>query len=254
MHPRPWGSDGTARRPVDRGQKTRTCSSSCLTGRQVWGYHPIHERSLGQHRPPVRRDLDPDDVPKIVSVDDHVIEPPDVWTSRLPSKYADVMAPVRAQRGTMNFVGGVFTFEHDRGRRRGRLVALRGQPVPAHPARGRRRVRPRRGQGRAASPTRRCARAAGTRPPASRTWTRTGPRRPMCFPSASRASAVRRFNEAKDKELADLCVKAYNDWRSRSGAATRDGRLIPLHHRAAVGRRSSPPPRSAATPPAACAA
>ena len=28
--------------------------------------------------------------PKIVSVDDHVVEPPDTWSSRLPKKYADV--------------------------------------------------------------------------------------------------------------------------------------------------------------------
>ena len=57
------------------------------------------------------RDLDPDDVPRIVSVDDHIIEPPDVWTSRLPSKYADVMPRSVRMRGTMNFVGGVFSFE-----------------------------------------------------------------------------------------------------------------------------------------------
>jgi hypothetical protein len=29
------------------------------------------------------------DVPWIVSVDDHVIEPPSVWASRLPAKYRD---------------------------------------------------------------------------------------------------------------------------------------------------------------------
>jgi len=57
------------------------------------------------------RDLDPEDVPKIVSVDDHIIEPPDVWTARIPSKYADVMPRSVRMRGTMNFVGGVFSFE-----------------------------------------------------------------------------------------------------------------------------------------------
>ena len=30
------------------------------------------------------------DIPWIVSLDDHVVEPPDVWTSRLPAKYRDV--------------------------------------------------------------------------------------------------------------------------------------------------------------------
>ena len=30
----------------------------------------------------------PSDVPLIISVDDHVCEPPDLWSSRLPSKYS----------------------------------------------------------------------------------------------------------------------------------------------------------------------
>src|SRR5213083_1462228 len=29
------------------------------------------------------------EMPWIVSVDDHVVEPPDLWTSRLPKKYRD---------------------------------------------------------------------------------------------------------------------------------------------------------------------
>ena len=29
------------------------------------------------------------DFPKIISVDDHVIEPPNVWQDRLPAKYKD---------------------------------------------------------------------------------------------------------------------------------------------------------------------
>ena len=37
--------------------------------------------------------------PLIISVDDHVVEPPNVWSDRLPSKYADVGPRiVRARR------------------------------------------------------------------------------------------------------------------------------------------------------------
>ena len=41
------------------------------------------------------------DIPWIVSLDDHVVEPPDLWTSRLPARYRDVgphivMAPTGA--------------------------------------------------------------------------------------------------------------------------------------------------------------
>lgn len=47
--------------------------------------------------------------PKIISVDDHTVEPPNVWRDRLPSKYQDrgpriLRAPLRE----MTFLGGKF--------------------------------------------------------------------------------------------------------------------------------------------------
>ena len=50
------------------------------------------------------------DLPKIISVDDHVLEPATVWSDRLPAKYRDVgprivRAPVKA----IEFIGGKFT-------------------------------------------------------------------------------------------------------------------------------------------------
>ena len=36
------------------------------------------------------------------------------------------------------------------------------------------------------------------------------------------------FLERKDKELADLCVKAYNDWMFDEWCAGTNGRLVPL--------------------------
>ena len=32
----------------------------------------------------------PEPLPKIISVDDHVVEPPNVWQDRLPAKYAEI--------------------------------------------------------------------------------------------------------------------------------------------------------------------
>ena len=29
------------------------------------------------------------DIPRIISVDDHVVEPPNLWQDRLPAKYLD---------------------------------------------------------------------------------------------------------------------------------------------------------------------
>src|SRR5688500_16798156 len=53
------------------------------------------------------------EVPKIISVDDHVVEPPDLWTNRLPAKYQDRAPRIVRERCTMKMVGGVFTFERN---------------------------------------------------------------------------------------------------------------------------------------------
>ena len=49
--------------------------------------------------------------PKLISVDDHVIEHANVWQDRLPAKYRDVGPRVVQERGHMQFVGGVFSYE-----------------------------------------------------------------------------------------------------------------------------------------------
>jgi predicted TIM-barrel fold metal-dependent hydrolase len=51
------------------------------------------------------------EIPRIISVDDHVVEPPDLWTSRLPAKYRDVGPRVVRDRARFSFVGGVFSYE-----------------------------------------------------------------------------------------------------------------------------------------------
>src|SRR6516162_2556582 len=35
----------------------------------------------------------------IVSVDDHVIEPPNVWLDRVPARYRDIAPPIEVQAG-----------------------------------------------------------------------------------------------------------------------------------------------------------
>ena len=75
------------------------------------------------------------DIPKIISVDDHVVEPADVWQKRLPKKYLDVgPRVVRAPLGEMTFVGGNFSVRSKGEGNPLRLVALRGQEDPADAA------------------------------------------------------------------------------------------------------------------------
>jgi predicted TIM-barrel fold metal-dependent hydrolase len=49
----------------------------------------------------------------------------------------------------------------------------------------------------------------------------------LCFPTFPRFCG-QTFSEAKDKDLALLCVKAYNDWMIDDWCAPSGGRLIPL--------------------------
>ena len=52
------------------------------------------------------------EIPKIISVDDHVIEPPNVWQDRLPEKFKEVGPRLdRRKVKDMKFVGGVFCYE-----------------------------------------------------------------------------------------------------------------------------------------------
>ena len=41
------------------------------------------------------------EIPKIISVDDHVVEPPDLWVERLPSKYKDKGPRVERDRAIL---------------------------------------------------------------------------------------------------------------------------------------------------------
>jgi predicted TIM-barrel fold metal-dependent hydrolase len=51
------------------------------------------------------------EIPRIISVDDHVVEPPDLWSSRLPAKYRDRGPRVERDRAKFSFKGGKFSFE-----------------------------------------------------------------------------------------------------------------------------------------------
>ena len=51
-------------------------------------------------------------IPRIISVDDHVIEPPNVWQDRLPEKFKAVGPRIERRKvKNMKFVGGVFSYE-----------------------------------------------------------------------------------------------------------------------------------------------
>ena len=148
------------------------------------------------------------DLDWIVSVDDHVIEPPNVWLDRLPKKYHDVCPRVIRESD-----GNEFWVYEDKKMITGGLGAVAGRPpeditIEGYPYS---QMRP------------------GCFDPAERLkdMDEAGVLASLNFPSIPRFCG-QLFWEAKDKELALLCVKAYNDWMIDEWCGTAPGRYIPL--------------------------
>jgi predicted TIM-barrel fold metal-dependent hydrolase len=167
--------------------------------------------------------------PRIISVDDHVVEPAGVWQDRLPRKYLDVgPRVVRKPLGEMVFIGGKFSYK------------------PAED-----------GDGMMCDwwyyedlkyPLTRLSAAVGfDREEVKITSITFDEMRPGCYDPKARLDDMdvnwveaslsfptfprfcgQTFLEADDKELALLCVKAYNDWMVEEWCGGSGGRLIPL--------------------------
>jgi predicted TIM-barrel fold metal-dependent hydrolase len=166
-------------------------------------------------------------IPAIVDVDAHVVEPRDVWTSRLPAKYRDVGPRiVYAPAGEIKLVGSSYIeapgtegpdvawwFYEDRQTSLKRYVAAAGIPAEEVTLSGvtYEDMRP------------------GCYLQADRIadMTVNGVQAQMCFPNYPRFCG-QLFLWGKDKELAQLCVEAYNDWMVEEWCAGSEGRLIPL--------------------------
>ena len=167
------------------------------------------------------------EVPRIISVDDHVIEPADLWSSRLPSKYAE-RGPriVRQKMSQDQATGGVSSWKLDADGdwadvwyyddviapltvnfaavgfdELGFKVATYDQYQPG-----------------AWKQKERLEAMEANHVDAA-----------LCFPNTLPRFCGQTFSERKDKELALLCIRAYNDWMidDWSGGPGR-GRLIPL--------------------------
>ncbi len=170
------------------------------------------------------------DLPKIISVDDHVIEPAGVWADRLPTKYLDsgpriVRAPVKE----MQFLGGKFTATPDAPGAAGDQVDwwfyedLRRPLLRLDTSVGYARE----------DITLKGITYQDMRPGSFLVPDRLADmdinhvEASLCFPTMPRFCG-QTFAEATDKELALLCVRAYNDWMVEEWCAPSGGRLIPL--------------------------
>jgi predicted TIM-barrel fold metal-dependent hydrolase len=169
-------------------------------------------------------------IPKIVSVDDHVIEPPSVWVDRLPKRYLDVgPRVVDKPLKDITYVGGVLTWEEGERPDDGPMCSwwffedLHYPMVRTHAAVGFSRdelqmkgitydeMLPGAWQlkSRLADMDRNHVEAS------------------LCFPSWVRFCG-QALSEGHDKELGLECVRAYNDWMVDEWCGDSGGRMIPL--------------------------
>jgi predicted TIM-barrel fold metal-dependent hydrolase len=171
-------------------------------------------------------------LPRIVSADDHVVEPADVFTSRLPAKYRDVGPRiVRAPVAEMTFRGGNYVTRMGSGRpgddgpladwwlyedlewphtRLGACAGFAPEDVQVVPMTYD-EMRPG------------CYQPGPRLDDMDLNWVEAS----LCFPTFPRFCG-QTFLEAADKDLALLCVRAYNDWMVEEWCAGSGGRLLPL--------------------------
>ena len=168
------------------------------------------------------------ELPKIISVDDHVVEPAHVWQRWLPQKFREAGPRIerRLSAGQRYVGGGGFTpifgddgvpvdcwiFDDQVWVHR-RMFAAVGfarddmEPLPMTYE----DMRP------------------GCYDPSERlkdmdaNWVEAS----LCFPTFPRFCG-QRFTEARDRDLGLACVRAYNDWMVEEWCGDSGGRLIPL--------------------------
>jgi predicted TIM-barrel fold metal-dependent hydrolase len=168
------------------------------------------------------------EIPKIISVDDHVVEPPTLWQDRLPGKYKDV-APrvIRSKVAALgSYAEGKVHVTSEEGRPADiwlyedlRLTLNRPIAAVGFPK-----------EDVTLTPMTFDEMRPGCYDPKARLEDMdvNGVEASVCFPNTFVRFCGQVFSEAKDKDLALLCVKAYNDWMIDEWAGQSGGRLVPL--------------------------
>jgi predicted TIM-barrel fold metal-dependent hydrolase len=145
---------------------------------------------------------------QVVSVDDHVIEHPNVWQDRLPAKYKEA-----GPKNTRDDEGRDVWWFEGRPYFNGGLNAVAGKPREEY----------------GLDPVRYDDMRKGCWDAKARIedMDLDGVYAQLCFPSFAGFAGSTFFN-ATDKELATACVSAYNDWMIDEWCASMPGRQIPL--------------------------
>ena len=173
--------------------------------------------------------MDETAIPKIISVDDHVVEPPHVWKDWLPAKYRD-RGPRVERRGirAIEFAGAAAYREQFDDESPTKVDAWFFENVVYTHKRHVAAV----GYPRAEmtmTPITYEDMRPGCYDPKARlddmdaNWVEAS----ACYPTFPRFCG-QTFAEASDKDLAMACVAAYNDWTVEEWCGDSGGRLIPI--------------------------
>jgi predicted TIM-barrel fold metal-dependent hydrolase len=144
---------------------------------------------------------------KLFSVDDHIIEPPDVWSKRVPAKYREAAPHVEEADGREYWV-----YEGTRALTMG-LNAVAGKPRDEWTM----------------DPVRYSDMIPGAYDPVARAedMAADGVMSSVLFPSLPRFGGAL-FPSFADLELADHCVKAWNDFLFEEWCAARPEMFVPM--------------------------
>jgi predicted TIM-barrel fold metal-dependent hydrolase len=143
----------------------------------------------------------------MISVDDHVVEPPDVWETRVPARFKDQSPRV------VPFEGGSAWLLEGRHHPISGMWAVAGKPPSEWTA----------------APVNFEDMTPGAYDPVAREkdMLADGVLGSMMFPSFPRFCG-QLFSELNDKDLGFACIQAYNDWMVDDWCCSVPGRYIPM--------------------------
>ncbi|MEV0766731.1 amidohydrolase family protein [Nocardia salmonicida] len=171
---------------------------------------------------------------QMISVDDHLIEPPSVWVDRLPKKFLEdgpriVEMDMSQSAGDEELSKALLEHSRAGGAGKKRLAEVWVYEGRVYPNIGLNAVAGKKPQEYGMDPTRYSDMLPGCYDPVARVADMDvdGVQAALCFPSFPRFAGTV-FLEGKDKELALLSVKAWNDFHLDEWAASAPDRFIPL--------------------------
>ncbi len=170
------------------------------------------------------------EIPQIISVDDHLVEPPHLWEKWLPEKFKSRGPRIERRRvGDIKYVGGAKMYEYELDAADAPWGDVWFYEDLVHPNK------------------RHVAAVGFDRDDMEAVPITYEEMRPGCYEPAARVEDMKMnnvemslsfptfprfcgqtFAEAKDKELALACVQAYNDFMVEEWCADSGGALIPL--------------------------